>query len=325
MALKTAGQFLLALILLLGGIKSVSKSLREITGGILHDLLRVYTSTPLRGFLLGAISTIFLQSSSLVTVMVVGFINGGFLTLQQGLSIVIGANLGTTITSQLFSMETTQLIGPLIVAGLIIYVSELILKKSLGGKVLLGIALVLSGIELLVITLEPLSKTAFYRELYLFSRGTPWKGILTGTLSAAVIQSSSVTIGMVVLLSKEKMINLPEALAMILGADLGTCVTSMLASLGTILPARRVAWGHLFFNMVSILIVLPFWRHFLWLINATSPDFPRQVANAHMVYNLLGVVVFLPLVDKFAYILEYIIKEKDVHPEVTLRRRGMFK
>ena len=97
---------------------------------------------------------------------------------------------------------------------------------------------------------------------------------------------------------------------MILGADLGTCVTSMLASIGTILPAKRVAWGHFLFNMFSIMIVLPFWQHFLWLITATSSYFPQQVANAHMLYNLLGVIVFLPLVDKFAYLLEYIIKAK---------------
>lgn len=310
MTLKTAGQFFLSLVLLLGGIRYVSQSLRQITGGRLHDLIKCYTSTPSRGFLLGAASTVFLQSSSLVTVMVVGFINGGFLTLQQGLSVVIGANLGTTLTSQLFSLETGQIIRPLIIAGIITYSAELILKKNFGGKVFLGAALVLSGIELMAITLEPLSKTAFYRGLYLLSKGTPWKGILTGALTAAVIQSSSVTIGMVILLTKEKMINLPEALAMILGADLGTCVTSMLASIGTILPAKRVAWGHFLFNMFSIMIVLPFWQHFLWLITATSSHFPQQVANAHMLYNLLGVLVFLPLVDKFAYLLEYIIKAK---------------
>lgn len=311
MVLKTAGQFLLAMLLLLGGIGSVSKSLREITGGALHKLLKSYTATPARGFLLGAIATVFLQSSSLVTVMVVGFINGGFLTLLQGLSVVIGANLGTTLTSQLFSMETGQLLKPLIVAGLITYSGELFLKKNFGGKVFLGIALVLSGIELLVITLEPLAGTAFYRGLYLFSKGAPWKGIFVGAFSSAVIQSSSVTIGTVILLAKEKMLELPEALAMILGADLGTCVTAMVASLGTVLAARRLAWGHLIFNTISLLIVLPFWRQFLWIVTATSPDFSQQVANAHMLYNLFGVIVFLPLIDKFAIILEYIIKGKN--------------
>ncbi len=308
MLIVTIGRFLLALLLLLGGIKIVSQSLQEITGGFLHAFLKINTSTPLRGFLLGAISTLLLQSSSLVTVMVVGFINGRFLTLLQGLSIVIGANLGTTITSQLFSLQTRQLIKPLLLAGILLYFTELLLKRSLGGKVLGGITVVLGGIELLTTALEPFSATFFYRELYLFSKGAPWKGVLIGAITAAVIQSSSVTTGMVVTLAKEKMLGLPEALSIILGADLGTCITSLIAAMGTILPARQVAWGHLFFNIISLLIIIPFWHHFLLLIGVTSAELPRQVANAHTLYNLLGAIVLLPVVDKFAYLLEYIIK-----------------
>ena len=131
--------------------------------------------------------------------------------------------------------------------------------------------------------------------------------IITGALVAAILQSSSVTIGMVVVLCRENLLTLPEALAIILGADLGTCITAMLASYGTILPARQVAWGHLFFNLTSILIVLPFWHYLLWFISITADDFARQVANAHALYNLVGVIVFLPLVDKYASLLEYII------------------
>lgn len=306
----TAAKFILALALLWGGIRSVSISLREITGGILHDILKAYTSTPWKGFLLGVVSTVFLQSSSLVTVMVVGFINGNFLNLTQGLVIVLGANLGTTVTSQFFSLEAGMLIRPLIAVGAAAYLLGIIFKKNFGGKVLLGIGVVLVGIELMIASLEPLSETLFYQEFYTFSKDTPWKGILTGAVAAAILQSSSVTIGMVVVLCRENLLTLPEALAIILGADLGTCVTSMLASWGTILPARRVAWGHLFFNLASILIVLPFWQHFIWLISLTADNFARQVANAHAVYNLVGVIVFLPLVDKYASLLEDIIKGK---------------
>ena len=305
--ITAAAKFILAITLLLGGIRSVSISLRQITGGILHDLLKTYTSTPFKGFLLGVISTVFLQSSSLVTVMVVGFINGGFLSLTQGLVIVLGANLGTTVTSQFFSLEAGNLIFPLIAIGVSAYVLEIVLRRNFGGKVLLGIAVVLGGIELMIVALEPLSATLFYQKLYMFSKGAPWKGIITGALVAAILQSSSVTIGMVVVLCRENLLTLPEALAIILGADMGTCITAMLASYGTILPARQVAWGHLFFNLTSILIVLPFWQYLLWFISITADDFARQVANAHALYNLVGVIVFLPLVDKYASLLEYII------------------
>lgn len=306
------GKFILSLLLLLGGIKAVSHNLQQLSGGKFYTLLKRTISTPGRGFFVGLTATIFLQSSSLVTVMVVGFINGGFLKLTQGLSVIMGANLGTTITSQLFSIETGFLITPLLLIGIILYFLELFINRSLGGKVLLSIAAVIWGIQLLVFTLEPLADTVLFQQLFDFSRGSLWKGIITGTTAAAIIQSSSVTIGMVILLAKEGLLTLPEALAITVGADLGTCLTSLLASIGTILPAKRVAWGHVFFNLSSIFLVVLFWDPFLLITEMTSGDMARQVANSHFLYNLFGVVFFLPLVDKYAIVLQYIVTgEKD--------------
>ncbi|MGI5876552.1 MAG: Na/Pi cotransporter family protein [Dethiobacteria bacterium] len=309
-----AGKIVLAIFLLLLGIKYVSKSLKEITGGLFHNLLKTYTSKSWSGFVLGLVTTIFLQSSSLVTVMVVGFVNAGFLSLTQGLGIIIGANVGTTFTSQLFAMETKSIILPFIFAGVFLYLLELMLKRAFGGKVMLGIALVFSGIEVFPIALKPLSQTTFFKELIMFSKGTSWKGIVTGTFAAAILQSSSVTIGLVILLVKEKVLGLSESIAIIMGADLGTCLTSLLASIGTILPARQVACGHLLVNLACLLIVLPFWRYFIWLINITSSDCSRQVAIAHALYNIIGAIVLLPLVDILAKVLQTIVKDKNNTP-----------
>ncbi len=314
-----AGKFILALLLLLVGIKALSRNLHQLSGGRFHLLLKKATSTPGRGFFVGLIVTIFLQSSSLVTVMVVGFINGGFLTLTQGLSIIIGANLGTTITSQLFSIETGFLIIPLLLAGFILLLTELFLKRSFGGKVLLSIAVLFCGIQLLIVTLHPLADTVLFRQLFAFSRGALWKGIITGTTAAAIIQSSSVTIGMVILLAREGFLTFPQALAIAVGADLGTCLTSLLAAIGTIRAAKRVAWGHLFFNMCSIFLVMLFWNPFVRIAEMTSGDVARQVANAHALYNLLGAAFFLPLVDKYAILLQYIVAgQKD---KLTRRKK----
>jgi phosphate:Na+ symporter len=304
--LLEAGKFILALLLLLGGIRGVSRSLQQLAGGKFHGLLTRSVSTPWRGFCVGLTVTTVLQSSSLVTVMVVGFINGSFLTLTQGLGVVIGANLGTTITSQLFSIETGFLIIPLIIGGLAFYFLELFISRPLGGKALLSIAVVLCGIQLLVITLEPFAHTDTFHHLFTFSRGTLWRGIITGTTAAAIIQSSSVTIGMVILMAKEGYLTFPEALAIVVGADLGTCLTALLASIGTIPSAKRVALGHLFFNLTSIFLVVLFWKPFLRAAEITSSDIARQVANSHALYNLLGAAVFLPLVDKYAIILQNI-------------------
>lgn len=300
---------MLALGLLFGGIRYTSWNLRRLSGGLFYQLLSEKVSGPGSGFLLGTAASAFLQSSSAVTVVTISFINGGALTLQQGLAVVIGANVGTTVTAQLLAMESRQILLPLLIAFVAMYFIELLIKKELGGTVFLGIGLMLSGIELLSFSLAFLSTSSLYIELFSFGRDSVWKGIVTGAIGSAVIQSSSVTIGMVIALAKENLIQLPQALAMILGADLGTCVTSLVASTGTILPAKRVAWGHFAFNLFSILLVLPFWSGFVLLVSYTSAHFPQQVANAHAIYNLLGAALFLPVVDKIAKMLQYMGRE----------------
>jgi phosphate:Na+ symporter len=294
---------ILALILLLGGINSLSSSLKAMSGGIFHHLLKSYTEKSLQGFSLGMIATFFLQSSSAVSVIVIGFINGGIFTLRQGLYIIIGANVGTTLTSQFFSLELRSTLLPIIVGGVFLCVGENIFKKKLGGNVLLSLGVLLAGIELLVYSLEPLTSTSYYQGIYLFSRGALWKGILTGVLAAGMLQSSSVTAGMVVLMARENLLNLPDALAIVLGADLGTCVTSLVASIGTVLSARRLALGHVFFNFLSILLVMPLWPYFISVVELTASEPGRQVANAHLLYNLLGAVVLLPMVDFYVELL----------------------
>lgn len=292
-----AGMFAFALILLLGGIRSLRSSLKSISGSYFHRLLKYYTTNTLQAFSLGLLATIILQSSSAVSVIVIGFINGGFLTLRQGLCIIIGANVGTTITSQFFSLELRSVLVPVLMTGVLLYLGEVFYKRKLGGGVLLGISAMLAGIELLVFTFEPLTFTPLFQEIYMFSRGEPWRGILVGSFAAALLQSSSVIAGMVVLMAREKIMNLPEALAVVLGADLGTCFTSLLASIGTALPAKRLALGHIAFNFFSIMLVLPLWPYFISFIDFIAVDPGRQVANAHFFYNLLGAIVLLPLVD----------------------------
>ena len=143
--------------------------------------------------------------------------------------------------------------------------------------------------QLLIVTLEPLQILLFFTGFY-FQPGLP-EGIITSTTAAAIIQSSSV-IGMVILMAREGYLTFPEALAIVVGADLGTCLTALLASIGTIPSAKRVALGHLFFNLCSIVLVILFWKSFLWITEMTSEDISRQVANSHTFYNLLGARLF---------------------------------
>lgn len=294
-------RLLCALLLLLGGIRLLSLGLQRMSGSYFHRLLRNYTNSKIKGFTLGAVTTFLLQSSSAVSVIAIAFINGGVLTLRQGLSIMIGANVGTTLTSQLFTLHLRTLLLPLAAAGIILFVIELSIKKNLGARVFLGIGAVLAGIEALIAALDPLAVAPFFQHIIFFSRGAPWKGILTGVLLAGILQSSSVTVGIVVLLTREGILTLPQALAVVLGADLGTCVTSLLAAVGTVLPARQLALGHVAFNFISILLVLPLWPYFIALVEFTAFDVGKQVANAHLFYNLLGAVILLPLLDLYVF------------------------
>lgn len=296
--------FTAGLFMLLSGIKLTSFALKQHIGGTIYSFMKRKAANKGLGLLIGFLATVLLQSSSLVTIFVVGFINGRFINLKQGLSIVLGANLGTTLTSQIFAMDIRYFVQPLFVTGLCLIVFEAVFKKKGGGLVLLGLAIVLGGVEMLGDVLEPLSESGFLKDLLMHSKNAPWHGILSGVITAAILQSSSVTIGMVIILTKHQLINLPDAVAMVLGADLGTCITALLASLGTIWAARCVALGHMLFNMFSILLVIPFWSLFLWLISLTASELPGQIANAHFIYNLAGVLFFLPFLDKLADLLE---------------------
>jgi len=304
LALIAAGKLALALLLVLGGIKGISWHLQALTGGFFHDLLKRTASSKWKGFLLGMAATTVIQSSSVITVLAVGFINGGFFSLKQGLVIMMAANVGTTITAQLFTVETKSVLIFAFFLGIFFLCLEVVTRRSFGGEVLLNIAAVLAGIKLMGTSMEPLSQTEAFQSLIEFSRNAPWKALISGAATSAVLQSSSVTIGMAVVMVKEGLMKLPEALGVIMGADLGTCVTSLIASIGTSISARRLAFGHLFFNMITILVVVPFWGYFLELVAMTSADFARQVANAHFFYNMVGVVVMLPLVDSYASLLQ---------------------
>ncbi len=255
-------------------------------------------------------ATTVIQSSSVITVLAVGFINGGFFSLKQGLVIMMAANVGTTITAQLFTVETKSVLIFAFFLGIFFLCLEVVTRRSFGGEVLLNIAAVLAGIKLMGTSMEPLSQTEAFQSLIEFSKNAPWKALISGAATSAVLQSSSVTIGMAVVMVKEGLMKLPEALGVIMGADLGTCVTSLIASIGTSISARRLAFGHLFFNMITILVVVPFWGFFLELVAMTSADFARQVANAHFFYNMVGVVVMLPLVDSYASLLQNTILDR---------------
>lgn len=291
------------LLLFLGGLRWMSRSLARSAGPSFKRLLHRITVTPWRGFGTGFLVTALLQSSSLTTVMVVSLVNSGMITAAQGCGVIIGANVGTTITGQLLSFNLGRLAWPLLGTALLLALQPHPQLRRAAAP-LSGFALLLLGLEGMTAALGSLQETPFFSKALRFAAAAPWRGLLTGIAAAALLQSSSAVVGIVLGLARGGLLTLPVGVSMTLGADLGTCSTALIASVGMERTARRAAWFHFFFNLVSLILALAFYPYLLQAAIKSAATLPRRLANAHLLYNLLGAAVLLPLIAPLARLLE---------------------
>lgn len=287
------------LLLFLFGLHWMSRALACTAGPAFKHLLRRMTGSPWRGFATGFLVTAFLQSSSLTTVMVVGLVNARVMTVAQGCGVIIGANVGTTITGQLLAFNLYRLGGPLLGAAVLLMFYPHPYPRRIGAP-LFGCALLLLGLDGMTTALASLQDLPLFSGVLQFAAAAPWRGLFTGIAAAAVLQSSSAVVGIVLGLAREGMITLPVGVIMAIGADLGTCSTALLASIGMDRTARRAAWFHFLFNLVSLVLALAFYPYLLRAAIKSAVTLPRRLANAHFLYNLLGAAVLLPLVPPLA-------------------------
>lgn len=298
------------LAMFLFGMSVMGDGLEKSAGSKLKTILERLTSSPLRGFLLGVAVTAVIQSSSATTVMVVGFVNSGIMSLRQAIGIIMGANVGTTVTSWILSLSGiegdsffVQLLKPssfspvLALIGIILYMFVKNSKKKDIGSILLGFAVLMFGMETMSDAVAPLKDVpAFTNILLLFSN--PILGVLAGAALTAIIQSSSASVGILQALSATGQITFGSAIPIILGQNIGTCATAMLSSVGTNKNARRTAMVHLYFNCIGTLV-------FLVAFYALKAVFDFQFVNnsinqfgiavVHTAFNLVCTAVMLPL------------------------------
>ena len=303
------------LALFLFGMSVMGDGLEKSAGSKLKTILERLTSSPLKGFLLGVAVTAVIQSSSATTVMVVGFVNSGIMSLRQAIGIIMGANVGTTVTSWILSLSGIQgdslfirLLKPssfspiLAIIGIFLYMFVKSSKKKDIGSILLGFAILMFGMETMSNAVAPLKDVPqFTHILLLFSN--PFLGVLAGAALTAIIQSSSASVGILQALSATGSITFGSAIPIILGQNIGTCATAMLSSIGTNKNARRTAIVHLYFNIIGTIL-------FLVLFYACNAIFQFQfvyssinqlgIAIVHTCFNLLATGVMLP----FAGVLE---------------------
>lgn len=290
--------------LFLYGIKLLSSSLQNMAGDKLRQLLGTLTKTPLRGILVGILVTVLIQSSAGTTVMTVSFVNTGLLSLKQALGLIMGANIGTTVTAQLIAFNIDTLALPLLVIG--VFSSMIFSRKQLSylASGLIGLGLVFLGMQ----TMKSASGViGQYHDLLLGLSRNPLTGVLAGIVLTALIQSSAATIGLTIAIASQGLITLDAALPIILGDNIGTTLTAIVVSLNASRPAKQAAAGHVLFNLIGTLIfltILPFYKE---IVAATSPDIGRQIANAHTIFNVLNTIIFFPFVSLLAKLISTII------------------
>lgn len=292
---------ILGLIVFILGLRLMSAALLKLAGSHLQTWLLAITKTPLRGTLAGTFITMFIQSSSATTVIVVAAVNAGLITLKQALALIAGANVGTTITAQIVAFQLYQLVLPAFLLGLLL----LILPQSRQmGLVLIGLGFLFLGLQLMSENLALLLQLPAVRSLFLACSHSPYLSIAVGVMVTAVVQSSSAVTAVTIALAASQVLDLSAAIGIALGSNIGTCATTIFAAYGANSPARQAALAHLLFNVIGVIAVIPFYAAFLDLVANTAPDIMRQIANGHTLFNLISAGVFLLLITPVTRLLE---------------------
>jgi phosphate:Na+ symporter len=295
--------------LLLYGIRLSGDSLQRAMGGRLRQLLTVMSRTRLAAVASGALVTSIIQSSAATTLMLIGFVSAGLMTFRQTLGVILGADIGTTVTVQLIAFRITDWALLLIGVG---FVVTFIARRSTPrdvGQAILGLGLMFLGLKLIVEGAATLKESPLALELLAVATDTPIIAVLAAAVFSALVTSSAATIGLALALTAQGLIALPGAIAIVLGANVGTCATALATSIGATAEAKRVAVAHIAFKLLGVALVFPLIGPFTSVIAASAVDPARQVANAHTLFNLGISLVFLPFTTVAAWAIERMVPQ----------------
>lgn len=281
--------------LFLYGMKLMGDGLENAAGEGLKAILEKLTSNKYIAVLVGAAVTAIIQSSSATTVMVVSFVNAGLMSLIQAAGVIMGANIGTTITAQMVSFKLDAIAPIFIGVGAIVLLIAKKKKVRDIASIALGFGILFLGMGTMSTAMKPVAEASWFQQFVLVVANNSLLGLLAGLGMTAVVQSSSATTGILVALATTGAIDMRLAFPVILGCNIGTCVTAILASLGANRTAKKAALIHLLFNTIGAVIFFPFIGPFINLVEKTDPNIARQVANAHTIFNVTVTVVLLPL------------------------------
>ncbi|MDT8272234.1 MAG: Na/Pi cotransporter family protein [Desulfomonilia bacterium] len=298
--------------LFLFGMHLMSDALQKIAGLRMRRILEKVTANRVVAVFAGTAITAIIQSSSATTVMTVGLVNAGLMSLHQAIGVVLGANIGTTITAQIIAFKLTDVALPLIGIGVFIKLFSKREKVKFWGDFLLGFGMLFYGLLVMKEGVQPLHAAPWVSDFFVHFSRNPLLGVGVGALVTMLFQSSSATVGLVIALAYSGLLDFPGAAALVLGENIGTTITAQIAAIGTNVAAKRVARAHLLFNLFGVCIILLIFPHYVRFVDFITPGDPlfmadgrcpfsaRHIANFHTIFNVTNCIIFLPLMGLLA-------------------------
>ncbi|MFL9649453.1 Na/Pi cotransporter family protein [Exiguobacterium chiriqhucha] len=297
------------------GIKSMGDGLQKSAGNRLRDILDKYTSNPFLGVLAGIIVTVLIQSSSGTTVITVGLVSAGFMTLRQAIGVIMGANIGTTVTAFIIGFDVGAYALPVIAVGAVLIFFFKKEKLQHLGQIFFGFGMLFYGLELMGEGMKPLRSSEYFIDLTQSMSDNPFLGVIVGTVFTVIVQSSSATIGILQELYAGGSIDLDAALPVLFGDNIGTTITAVLASIGASVAARRAAAAHVIFNIVGTIMfmvaLIPFTAYIHWITDLLAIEDKMQIAFAHGTFNVINTFIQFWFIGSIAWIVTKMVPGED--------------
>lgn len=299
------------LALFLYGMELTSDGLQRAAAEKMKDIIQKLTTNPLMGVVVGIVVTVLLQSSTATTVLLVGLTSAGLMTLPQSLGVTLGAGVGTTVTPLMMTFKIEQYALLAVAAGFVIMFVAKRQRTRFVGQVVLGVGFLFYGMKVMSDSVVPLRESEFFVN-YLISLGDrPLIALLISTIFTAIIQSSAATVTLAISLATQGILPFEAALPIVFGANIGTCGTALLSSIGATTEAKRVAISHVVYKAIAAFLLLPLLEPFGALVRMTSDVMGRQIAYSHVLFNVAMVIIFIPFTSQMAWLMRKIVPERE--------------
>ncbi|WP_214741174.1 MULTISPECIES: Na/Pi cotransporter family protein [unclassified Exiguobacterium] len=297
------------------GIKSMGDGLQKSAGNRLRDILDKYTTNPFLGVLAGIIVTVLIQSSSGTTVITVGLVSAGFMTLRQAIGVIMGANIGTTVTAFIIGFDVGEYSLPMIAIGAVLLFFFKKERYQHLGQIIFGLGALFYGLELMGDGMRPLRSSEYFIDLTQSMSDNPFLGVIVGTVFTVIVQSSSATIGILQELYAGGSIDLSAALPVLFGDNIGTTITAILASIGASVAARRAAAAHVIFNLIGttifMILLIPFTNYIYWITDFLAIEDKMQIAFAHGTFNVVNTLIQFWFIGSIAWLVTKLVPGED--------------